>query len=106
MTAPDDVTGNYVALMRERGWNWGDLADQFERDANDGRALDGGANARRMARWARSQEQAGQERRRAAETEQREPRPDEATPDPRKRTAVPQPKPRRTGAHASGTGTV
>lgn len=93
MTGPaGDVTANYLDLMRERGWSWGDLAAQFDRDAATGRALDGGANARRMARWARTHEQAGRERQRTAVTEEREPRPDEATPDPRKRTAVPPPK--------------
>jgi hypothetical protein len=95
VTAPDDVTGNYEALMEERGWTWRDLADQFDRDAAAGRALDGGANSRSMARWARAHEQAAAARRQAAEEQQREPRPDEATPDPRKRTAVPPAKPRR-----------
>jgi membrane-bound lytic murein transglycosylase B len=92
VSSPDDVTGNYAALMRERGWTWEDLAGQFERDANDGRALDGGANARRMARWARSHAEAGQARQQTAATEEREPRPDEATPDPRRRTTVPPTK--------------
>jgi hypothetical protein len=100
-----DVTANYLAIMAERGQTWDDLADEFTREAAAGRALDGGANARRMAAWARSQAEAGRERQAAHEDpQQREPRPDEATPDPRKRTAVPPPKPRRTGSTASGAG--
>lgn len=69
MTSPGDVTANYVEIMAERGWSWDDLADEFERQA-DGppRPLDGGANARGMAAWARQQGDAGRaaEQRRAA----------------------------------------
>ena len=106
MTSPGDVTANYLEVMQQRGWTWDDLADQFDRDAAAGRALDRGANARQMARWARSQAEAGRERQRAADTEQREPRPDDAVPDAPRRTAVPPARPRRTGATASGAGEV
>ena len=93
MTGPDgDVTANYLALMRERGQTWDDLADQFARDAASGRALDRGENALRMERWARSQADAGRERQRAAETEQREPRPDAPEAEPPRRTVTPAPK--------------
>lgn len=97
MTGPADVTDNYVQLMRERGMTWGDLADQFDRDAAAGRALDGGANARRMARWARTQEQAAAERRAAHADPERPdpPAPEHADPEPPKRTAVPPSRPRR-----------
>lgn len=106
MGSPGDVTANYLLIMQQRGMTWDDLADEFERDAAAGRALDGGANARGMAAWARSQAEAGRERATAAQEQQREPRPDEATPDPRKRTTVPPARPRRTGSSASGAGEV
>jgi hypothetical protein len=95
MTGPaGDVTANYMQLMRERGLSWGDLADQFDRDAADGRALDGGANARRMAAWARSQDEASQERRAAADDPDRpDPgAPEHAVPHPPARTTVPPTK--------------
>ena len=103
MTAPGDVSANYLALMQQRGWTWDDLADQFDRDAAEGRALDGGRNARNMAAWARSNADAGRERREAAEDPQRrDPRPDVASPTPGKRTAVPPPAPsRRVGARTA-----
>lgn len=109
MTGPaGDVTANYLEIMRERGMTWGDLADQFDRDAVDGKALDGGANARRMAVWARSQEEAGRERREAADDPSRpDPgAPDHATPTPPARTVTPRTAPakRATGATASGAG--
>jgi len=105
VTAPGDVSANYLALMQQRGWTWDDLADQFDRDAAEGRALDGGRNARNMAAWARSNADAGRERREAAEDPQRrDPRPDVASPTPGKRAAVPPPAPSRrsTGSTASG----
>lgn len=92
MTGPaGDVTANYLDLMRERGWSWGDLAAQFDRDAAAGRALDGGANARYMAAWARSNEEAGRERRAAADDPDRPdpPAPEHATPTPPARTVTP-----------------
>jgi len=92
MTAPGDTTANYVALMRERGWNWGDLADEFDRQALSP-ALDGGANARSMARWARSEDEAARQRREAL-TPEREPQ--DPRPEPPKRTAIP-PRPNRRG---------
>jgi hypothetical protein len=100
MTGPaGDVTANYLAKMRDEGLSWGDLADQFDRDAAAGRALDGGANARRMAAWARSQEEAGRERQRAAEDPQRpDPgAPDHATPGPPARTVTPPRAPSKRG---------
>jgi hypothetical protein len=91
-----DVTDNYTAIMRERGWTWDDLADDFERQAQQS-SLDGGASALSMARWARANADAGRERREAAEDPLRPdpPAPDHATPDPKKRTAVPKGAPAR-----------
>lgn len=92
MTAPDgDVTGNYSELMRERGWDHGDLADHFARQATQAQ-LDGGASFLRLERWARSEHEAG--RLRSAADEQRTPgepplRPDDAQPNPDPRKAVP-----------------
>lgn len=95
MTGPaGDVTANYEQIMRERGWTWGELADDFGRQAAEGRALDGGASMRGLERWARSHDVAG--RLRAAADEQH--RPDAAPPpaDPQRaqppRTAVPPKK--------------
>ena len=91
MTGPDDTTGNYVALMRERGWSWGDLADEFDRQATSP-SLDGGAAARNMARWARSNDEAARARReQAPDTPPVDPRP-----EPPRRTATP-PRPTRRG---------
>jgi hypothetical protein len=92
MSAPSDTTANYVALMRERGWNWGDLADEFDRQAQSP-ALDGGAAARSMARWARSEDEAARQRRESAAPERE---PQDPRPEPPKRTAVP-PRPNRRG---------
>ena len=92
MTDPGgDVTGNYTALMRERGWNWTDLADDFARQAAQPQ-LDRGENARRMERWARSQAQAAQERAQAAPAA-----PDDPRPEPPQRHVVPPATPRRRG---------
>jgi hypothetical protein len=108
MTGPADVTGNYVALMRERGWSWGDLADDFARQAEQP-ALDGGVNARHMERWARSNAEAGRERREHQAPEQppvdprREPPRRTATPPkPARRTAKAAPR-KRTGRPAGAT---
>jgi hypothetical protein len=92
VTAPSDTTANYVALMRERGWTWRDLADEFDRQATSP-ALDGGAAARSMARWARTEEEAARERREHTEPERE---PQDPRPEPPKRTAVP-PRPSRRG---------
>jgi hypothetical protein len=95
VTAPDDVTGNYLALMRERGWNWRDLADDLDRQAAQP-SLDGGVATRRVARWARSQQEAATERQAAhADPAAPEPRPDDATPDRPRRHATPPRSPRR-----------
>jgi len=103
VTGPADMTANYLAVMDQRGMTWDDLADEFDRDAAAGRALDGGANARRMAAWARSQADAGRERARAADDPTRgEPIPDKVTPDPRKRTATPRDPAKRTAAAPAG----
>lgn len=61
----DGVTGNYVQLMRERGWGWEELAADFEQQAEQPQ-MDGGAVMRRMARWARTNAEAGQLRAAAA----------------------------------------
>jgi len=95
MTAPDgDVTGNYTQIMQDRGWTWGDLADDFARQAADRRALDGGASARGLERWARGQQVAGQLRAAADVGDRPEDAPPPADPkrEPPKRTAVPPPK--------------
>lgn len=92
MTDPDgEVLGNYAAIMRERGWSWGDLADDLERQAQQP-ALDGGANPRRMARWARTQQEAADRRAEAQPEQPVDPRPPADEP---KRTAVPARPPRR-----------
>ncbi len=104
MTGPaGDVTANYLALMREQGLTWDDLADQFDRDAAQGRALDGGANARRMAAWARSNAEAGAARRADAEDPARPapPAPEHATPQRPTRTAVPRKPPAKRGGSTS-----
>lgn len=91
MTSPGDVTDNYVQLMRERGWSWDDLADEFERQAvGPPLPLDRGVVARGMARWARTQAEAGQARR-EAQTDPGAPevRPDDAAPAPPPRKVVP-----------------
>lgn len=95
MTGPvGDVTDNYTQIMAERGWTWGDLADDFARQAATGRALDGGASMRSLERWARSQDVAGRLRAQADEQH----RPEDAPPpvDPQRaapnRTAVPPKK--------------
>jgi hypothetical protein len=98
MTGPvGDVTDNYTQIMAERGWTWGDLADDFARQAAEGRALDGGASMRGLERWARSQDVAGRLRAQADEAHRPEDAPPPADPrrEPPKRTAVPPAK--RTG---------
>jgi hypothetical protein len=96
MTGPADVTGNYLALMRERGWSWDDLADDFARQATQP-ALDGGANSRHMERWARSNADAARERSQQP-PEQRDQPPQDPRPAPPKRTATPARPARRTAA--------
>lgn len=98
MTDPEgDVAGNYTRIMRERGWSWSDLADDFARQATQP-ALDGGAGPRSLERWARSQAAAAALRAAADEPA----RPADAPPpvDPRreppKRTADPR-RPARQG---------
>lgn len=86
-----DVSANYLALMRERGWSFGDLADDFDRQAGQA-SLDGGVGARRMARWARSQQEAADRRSEAQPEQPIDPRP--PTDEPQ-RTAVPPRNPRR-----------
>lgn len=92
MTSPGDTSGNYLALMRERGWSWSDLADEFDRQAQQP-ALDGGANARGMARWARDQAAAAAARAEAPEPDRE---PQDPRREPPRRTAVP-PRPTRRG---------
>jgi len=92
MTDPDgDVTGNYTQIMRERGWSFHDLADEFARQAEQP-ALDGGAGPRHLERWARSQAAAA-DLRAAADTAARPadaPPPVDPKREPPKRTAVPR----------------
>jgi hypothetical protein len=97
VTGPDgDVTGNYTAMMRERGWSFHDLADEFARQAEQP-AMDGGAGPKYLERWARSEAAAADLRAAADERH----RPDDAPPpvDPRreppKRHATPPRPPRR-----------
>ena len=106
MTDPGgDVTANYLQIMRDRGWSFGDLADDFARQAQQP-SLDGGAGARSLERWARGQAAAAELRAAAAP----DVRPEDAPPpiDPQreqpKRTATPPRKPTRAGATASGAG--
>jgi hypothetical protein len=95
VTGPADVTGNYLALMRERGWSWDDLADDFARQAAQP-ALDGGANSRHMERWARSNADAARARAEQP-AERREEPPQDPRPAPPKRTAT-APRPARRAA--------
>lgn len=95
MTGPDsDVTGNYTQIMAERGWSFDDLADDFARQASEGRALDGGASMRGLERWARSQAVAGRLRAQADPAGRPEDAPPPVDPqrEPPKRTTVPPPK--------------
>jgi hypothetical protein len=81
----DGVTGNYVQLMRDRGWGWEELAADFERQAQQPQ-MDGGEVMRRMARWARTNAEAGQLRAAAAVTlDDVLPAPQQATSDPPRR---------------------
>jgi hypothetical protein len=93
VTGPGDVTGNYEELMAERGWTWGDLADDFDRQAA-APALDGGENARGMARWARDREAAARARA-EQDDERRGLPPQDPRPEPPRRTAAPPRPPRR-----------
>lgn len=93
---PDDVTANYLEVMRDRGWSWHDLADDFARQALQP-SLDRGASARSLERWARTNGDAAVERRAAADDPTRPdpPAPEHAAPGPPKRGAVPPRLPRR-----------
>jgi hypothetical protein len=86
-----DVAENYTQIMRDRGWGWGDLADDFARQAATGRALDGGASMRGLERWARSQEVAARLRAEADPEQRPEDAPPPADPQrgPKPRTTVP-----------------
>lgn len=118
MSAPGDVTDNYVRLMAERGWSWDDLADEFDRQAaGPPMPLDRGASARGMARWARSNAEAGRVRagvlqqrgepaedtevwdraaaRAAAADQRRKAADDPGQPDPRPDDAAPDAPPRK-----------
>jgi len=89
MTGPgDDVTANYLQVMRERGWSFADLADDFARQAQQP-ALDGGAGYASLERWARSQAAAADLRAAAAP----DVRPENAPPPVDPRSA---PTPRKT----------
>jgi hypothetical protein len=95
MTAPDgDASGNYTELMRERGWDWGDLADHFARQATQPQ-LDGGASYLRLERWARGEHETARLRAHAAADRAATdgaPRPDDAQPNPDPRKVVPPKK--------------
>jgi hypothetical protein len=97
MTLDGDVTGNYLQIMRERGWSWSELADDFARQAQQP-ALDGGVGARQLERWARGEAAAAELRAATSPTG----RPEDAPPpvDPKreqpKRTATPR-QPTRQG---------
>jgi len=92
-----DVTANYLQIMRERGWSWAELADDFARQARQP-ALDGGVGMLQLERWARSEAVAAELR--AAESPTG--RPADAPPpvdpkrEPPKRTATPR-QPTRQG---------
>lgn len=89
MTAPDDVTANYLRLMAERGWTFDDLADEFDRQAaGPPPHLDGGAGTRHLAEWARREAAAERRRQAGAESPARDLRPDQATPEPPRRTTT------------------
>lgn len=80
MTLDGDVTANYMQIMRDRGWSWTELADDFERQARQP-ALDGGVGMRSLERWARSEAAAAELRAATSPTG----RPEDAPPpvDPR-----------------------
>jgi hypothetical protein len=97
MTTPvPDGADNYLQVMRERGWTFGDLADDLARQSRQP-ALDGGTGYAQLERWART-EQAAADLRAAASPDvrpedapppvdpQRAPTPRTVTP-PKKRTA-------------------
>jgi hypothetical protein len=89
---PPDSAANYLQVMRERGWTFGDLADEFARQARQP-SLDGGQGYASLERWARTQQAAADLRAAAATT-----RPEDAPPpvDPQRaptpRTTVPPKK--------------
>lgn len=92
-----DVQGNYMQVMRERGWSWSELADDFARQAQQP-ALDGGVGMRSLERWARGEAVAAELRAASSPTG----RPADAPPpvdpkrEPPKRTAVPRDPAKRT----------
>lgn len=83
----DTVTANYMQLMRERGWSWTELADDFARQA-DQPALDGGVGVRSLERWARGEAVAAELRAASSPTG----RPEDAPPPQDPRSAPPNRK--------------
>lgn len=91
------VTDNYLQVMRERGWSFDDLADDFARQAQQP-SLDGGAAMRSLERWARGEAVAAELRAASSPTGRPEDAPPPVDPrrEPPKRTTTPR-GPRRTG---------
>jgi hypothetical protein len=92
-----DVTANYMQIMRDRGWSWSELADDFHRQAQQS-ALDGGVGMLALERWARSEAAAAELRAATSPTGRPEDAPPPIDPkrEPPKRTATPR-QPTRTG---------
>jgi hypothetical protein len=92
-----DVTANYMQIMRERGWSWSELADDLARQAQQP-ALDGGAAARSLERWARGEAAAADLRAASSPTGRPEdaPPPQDPQRGPAKRTTVPRDPAKRT----------
>lgn len=93
-----ELADNYRQIMRERGWSWDDLADDFARQSQQP-ALDGGAGPRHLERWARQHAVAADLRSTTSPTGRPEDAPPPVDPkrEPPKRTAVPPRKPTRQG---------
>jgi hypothetical protein len=94
MTDPaPDGAANYLQVMRERGWTFGELADDFARQAQQP-SLDGGAGYRSLERWARTQAAAAELRAAASPTGRPEDAPPPVDPQrtPTPRTTVPPKK--------------
>jgi hypothetical protein len=92
-----DVTANHMQRMRDNGWTWTDLADDFARQAQQP-ALDGGAGPRALERWARSEAAAAELRAASSPTGRPEnaPPPQDPRAAPPRRDAVPRDPKKRT----------